>query len=50
MKTALFAAGMALLALQCLSEVVRRVAFLRGGTARPELDEAALPPWRWSGR
>jgi TRAP-type mannitol/chloroaromatic compound transport system permease small subunit len=42
--------GMALLALQCLSELVRRVAFLRGAVAQPELDEAALPPWRWSGR
>ena len=36
--------GMALLALQCASEIVRRVAFLRGVVARAELDEAALPP------
>ena len=40
--------GMALLALQCVSELVRRIAFLRGALARAELDEAALPPWRWS--
>ena len=40
--------GMALLALQCLAELVRRVAFLRGHATRPELDEAALPPWRWA--
>ena len=39
--------GMALLGLQCLSELVRRVAFLRGRAARSELDEAALPPWRF---
>ncbi len=39
--------GMALLALQCLSELVRRIAFLRGRLAQPELDEAGLPPWRW---
>jgi len=38
--------GMALLALQCLSELVRRIAFLRGRLPRAELDEAALPPWR----
>jgi len=36
--------GMALLALQCASEIVRRIAFLRGTVARAELDEAALPP------
>ena len=39
--------GMALLALQCASEVVRRAAFLGGRVQRPELDEAALPRWRW---
>jgi TRAP-type mannitol/chloroaromatic compound transport system permease small subunit len=38
--------GMALLALQCLGELVRRIAFLRGELAKPELDEADLPPWR----
>jgi TRAP-type mannitol/chloroaromatic compound transport system permease small subunit len=38
--------GMVLLALQCLSELVRRIAFLRGHLAQPELDEGALPPWR----
>lgn len=42
--------GMALLALQCLSELVRRIAFLRGQVAQPELAEADLPPWRWGGR
>ncbi|HEX6722273.1 MAG TPA: TRAP transporter small permease subunit [Burkholderiaceae bacterium] len=42
--------GMALLALQCASEIVRRAAFLRGWVARAELDEAALPRWRWSDR
>lgn len=36
--------SMALLALQCLSEVVRRIAFLRGVVAKPELEEADLPP------
>lgn len=36
--------GMALLALQCASELVRRVAFLRGMVPRPELDEQTLPP------
>lgn len=36
--------SMALLALQCLSEVVRRIAFLRGVAAKPELEEADLPP------
>jgi TRAP-type mannitol/chloroaromatic compound transport system permease small subunit len=36
--------SMALLALQCASEIVRRVAFLRGRLPRPELDEQALPP------
>jgi TRAP-type mannitol/chloroaromatic compound transport system permease small subunit len=41
--------GMALLALQCMSELVRRIGFLRGRLDRPELDEAGLPPWRWSG-
>jgi TRAP-type mannitol/chloroaromatic compound transport system permease small subunit len=40
--------GMALLALQCLSEVIRRIAYLRGALVRAELDEADLPPWRWS--
>jgi len=39
--------GMALLALQCLSELVRRIAYLRGRVGRAELDEAALPPWCW---
>jgi TRAP-type mannitol/chloroaromatic compound transport system permease small subunit len=39
--------GMALLALQCLSEVVRRIAFLRGRVDVPALDEARLPRWRW---
>ena len=39
--------GMALLALQCISEIVRRAAFLAGRVQRPELDEAALPRWRW---
>jgi len=36
--------GMALLALQCASEIVRRIAFLRGAVPRAELDEDALPP------
>jgi len=36
--------SMALLALQCLSEAVRRIAFLRGVAAKPELEEADLPP------
>jgi TRAP-type mannitol/chloroaromatic compound transport system permease small subunit len=40
--------GLALLALQCLSELVRRVAYLRGQLRRAELAEADLPPWRWS--
>jgi TRAP-type mannitol/chloroaromatic compound transport system permease small subunit len=40
--------GMALLALQCLSEVMRRIAFLRGWVAAAELDEAALPVWHTS--
>jgi TRAP-type mannitol/chloroaromatic compound transport system permease small subunit len=40
--------GMTLLALQCLSELVRRVAFLRGRLPHAEFDEADLPPWRWS--
>jgi hypothetical protein len=35
---------MALLALQCLSEAVRRIAFLRGVAAKSELEEADLPP------
>jgi TRAP-type mannitol/chloroaromatic compound transport system permease small subunit len=39
--------GMLLLALQCASELVRRIAFLRGQLAQPELSEADLPPWRW---
>jgi TRAP-type mannitol/chloroaromatic compound transport system permease small subunit len=39
--------GMALLALQCLSELLRRIAFLRGRLTQPELSEADLPPWRW---
>lgn len=42
--------GMALLALQCLSELVRRIAFLRGRVARAELGELDLPPWRWRGK
>jgi TRAP-type mannitol/chloroaromatic compound transport system permease small subunit len=37
--------GMALLMLQCLSELVRRIAFLRGCASVAELDEAALPAW-----
>ena len=41
--------GMALLALQCLSELVRRIAFLRGALPKPELAEDDLPPWRWAG-
>jgi TRAP-type mannitol/chloroaromatic compound transport system permease small subunit len=40
--------GLALLALQCLSELVRRVAYLRGQLSRAEFEEADLPPWRWS--
>jgi TRAP-type mannitol/chloroaromatic compound transport system permease small subunit len=40
--------GMALLMLQCLSECIRRVAYLRGQLDRAELDETDLPPWRWS--
>jgi len=40
--------GLTLLALQCLSELVRRVAYLRGQLSRAECDEADLPPWRWS--
>jgi TRAP-type mannitol/chloroaromatic compound transport system permease small subunit len=40
--------GLALLALQCLSELVRRVAYLRGELSRAEFEEADLPPWRWS--
>jgi len=39
--------GMLLLALQCVSELVRRIAFLRGALAKPELGESDLPPWRW---
>ncbi|HEU5296689.1 MAG TPA: TRAP transporter small permease subunit [Burkholderiaceae bacterium] len=42
--------GMALLTLQCMSELVRRAAFLSGRLEQPELDEAALPPWRWADR
>ncbi len=37
-------AGMALLGLQALSELIRRVDFLRGGTSRATLSEADLPP------
>ena len=37
--------GMALLAAQCLSELVRRVAFLRGEQVQAELSEADLPRW-----
>lgn len=37
--------SMALLGLQCLSEMVRRAAFLRGHLARAELTESDLPPW-----
>jgi TRAP-type mannitol/chloroaromatic compound transport system permease small subunit len=40
--------GLALLALQCLSELVRRIAYLRGRLSRAEFEEADLPPWRWS--
>jgi TRAP-type mannitol/chloroaromatic compound transport system permease small subunit len=39
--------GMALLALQCLSEAVRRIAYLRGAVAEPEVSEADLPAWHW---
>jgi TRAP-type mannitol/chloroaromatic compound transport system permease small subunit len=39
--------GLALLALQCLSELVRRIAYLRGALSKPVLDESDLPPWRW---
>jgi TRAP-type mannitol/chloroaromatic compound transport system permease small subunit len=37
--------SMALLALQCLAELVRRIAFLRGDVPAPELAERDLPPW-----
>ena len=36
--------GMALLGLQCVSELIRRFAFLRGWAAKPVLTEADLPP------
>jgi TRAP-type mannitol/chloroaromatic compound transport system permease small subunit len=36
--------GMALLGLQALSELIRRIAFLRGGVGRATLGEADLPP------
>ena len=36
--------SMALLGLQCLSEAVRRIAFLRGATGKPTLSETDLPP------
>jgi TRAP-type mannitol/chloroaromatic compound transport system permease small subunit len=39
--------GLALLALQCLSELVRRIAYLRGACPKSALEEADLPPWRW---
>ncbi len=42
--------GMALLGLQALSELVRRIAFLRGGLDRPVLTEADLPPFPRPGR
>jgi TRAP-type mannitol/chloroaromatic compound transport system permease small subunit len=37
-------AGMALLGLQAASELVRRIAFLRGRIDRPTLNEADMPP------
>jgi TRAP-type mannitol/chloroaromatic compound transport system permease small subunit len=37
-------AGMALLGLQAASELVRRIAFLRGHIDRPTLNEVDLPP------
>jgi TRAP-type mannitol/chloroaromatic compound transport system permease small subunit len=42
--------GLLLLALQCASELVRRIAFLRGVLAHAELAESDLPPWRWGVR
>lgn len=36
--------GMAMLGLQVCSEAIRRIAFLRGRTARATLSEADLPP------
>ena len=42
--------SMALLGLQCLSEAVRRVAFLRGSVPRAELGEADLPPLPFAAR
>ena len=36
--------GMALLGLQCVSELIRRWAYLRGWTDKPVLGEADLPP------
>lgn len=36
--------GMGLLGLQALSELIRRIAFLRGGAERATLTEADLPP------
>ena len=42
--------SMALLGLQCLSEMVRRVAFLRGIVPRAELAEADLPPLPFAAR
>jgi TRAP-type mannitol/chloroaromatic compound transport system permease small subunit len=37
--------SMGLLALQCLAELVRRIAFLRGHALKPELSEHEIPPW-----
>lgn len=37
-------AGMSLLGLQAASELVRRIAFLRGRVDRPTLNEADMPP------
>jgi TRAP-type mannitol/chloroaromatic compound transport system permease small subunit len=37
--------SMGLLTLQCASELVRRIAFLRGHVARAELAESDLPVW-----
>lgn len=36
--------GMGLLGLQCVSELIRRIGFLRGWTQRASLTEADLPP------
>lgn len=36
--------GMALLGLQCVSEIIRRWAFLKGWAQQPVLSEADLPP------